>query len=259
MGFYEQVSGARMHAAYFRPGGVAFDVTKRTLEEIMLFCSQYPARLDEIEELLTYNRIWRKRLVGVGSIRYQEASSRGITGVLLRSVGCLWDLRKVQPYESYSFVDFKSIFGLTGDCFDRYLIRMAEMRESLACSTVFSDLLLFGKSPFRSVRTLASKSVSLFREFFKLSMEVILNHFEVYGNRGISDAGEYYGGIEAPKGEFGSYLSLDGTSDMSYRCKIRSPGFSHLQCLDYMTFNHFLSDVTTVIGTQDIVFGEVDR
>lgn len=136
---------------------------------------------------------------------------------------------------------------------------MVEMRESLESITLFSDLLLFGKSSFKSVRTLGSKSVSLFREFFKLSMEVILNHFEIYGNRGVSDSGEYYGGIEAPKGEFGAYLNLDGTSELAYRCKIRSPGFAHLQCLDYMTYNHFLSDVTTVVGTQDIVFGEVDR
>lgn len=259
MGFYEQVSGARMHAAYFRPGGVSFDSTRQTLEEIAFFCTQYPSRLTEIEELLTFNRIWRKRLVGVGSVRWKEASSRGITGVILRSVGCLWDLRKVQPYESYTASPFRSAFSITGDCFDRYLIRMVEMRESLESIAAFSDLLLFGKSSFRSVRTLGSKSVSLFREFFKLSMEVILNHFEIYGNRGVSDSGEYYGGIEAPKGEFGAYLNLDGTSELAYRCKIRSPGFAHLQCLDYMTYNHFLSDVTTVVGTQDIVFGEVDR
>jgi len=253
MGFYEQVSGARMHAAYFRPGGVAFDISSFLLDEIEIFCQQFKYRLDEIEELLTFNRIWRKRLVGVGTIRALEATNRGITGVMLRSAGVLWDLRKVQPYEQYAGINFTAAMGLFGDCFDRYLIRLWEMRQS---TSIMAQCALSLSSGL--IKTTSSKAVSLFRSFFKLSMETLISHFEIYGNTQKTGPSEAYCGIEAPKGEFGVYLAANGGS-LPYRCKIRSPGFLHLQSLDYMTFNHFLADVTTVIGTQDIVFGEVDR
>lgn len=253
MGFYEQVSGARMHAAYFRPGGVAFDVSTALLDELTLFCHQFKFRLDEIEELLTFNRIWRRRLVGVGAISALEAANRGITGVMLRSAGILWDLRKVQPYEKYSTLRFTSGVGLFGDCFDRYLIRLWEMRQS----TSLIIQCAFGLSS-GLVKNVSSKTVSLFRSFFKTSMETLVNHFEIYSNTQMAGSAETYAGIEAPKGEFGVFL-VTGGSSLPYRCKIRSPGFMHLQSLDYMSFNHFLADITTLIGTQDIVFGEVDR
>lgn len=253
MGFYEQISGARMHAAYFRPGGVSFDAKASLMDEIYFFCFQFSARIDEMEELLTNNRIWRRRLIGVGAISSNEGPTRGITGVLLRSVGVVWDLRKVQTYEFYSGANFTSALAITGDCFDRYLIRVWEMRQSTLVSAQCVLALSSG-----ALRSLVSKGVSLFRSFFKASMETLIGHFELYSNTQLLSSGEAYCGIEAPKGEFGTYLATNGGA-LSYRCKIRSPGLIHLQSLDYMIYNHFLADTTTLIGTQDIVFGEVDR
>lgn len=253
MGFYEQISGARMHAAYFRPGGVAFDISDSTFREIFLFANQFSFRLLEIEELLTNNRIWRQRLVGVGVVSSEEAANRGLTGVILRSTGVNWDLRKVTPYEIYGQLQFSVPIGSNGDCFTRYAMRIEEMRQSTLLIQQCLSLLVAG--PVRAAEYKMSSSI---RETMKLSMESLIHHFEVYSNRALVCRGEAYAGIESPKGEFGVFLAVSGLNS-PYRCKIRSPGFMHLQNLDYMVYNHFLADVTTVIGTQDIVFGEIDR
>lgn len=253
MEFYERVSGARMHSAYIRPGGVAQDIPIGLLDDIYIFVEQFSTRLDEMEEMLTANRIWKQRLVDIGTVSSQQAQDWGFSGVLLRGSGLNWDLRKHQPYETYNHVKFNVFVGTSGDCFDRYLIRVCEMRESLS---IISQCL--NNLPLGAIKTDDNKLVPPSRADVKSSMESLIHHFK-YFTEGVSvSRGETYTATEAPKGEFGVHLVSNGTN-RPYRCKIKAPGFSHLQGLDFMSKGHLLADVVTIIGTQDIVFGEVDR
>lgn len=254
MEFYERVSGARMHAAYVRPGGVAQDLPAGFLEDVYRFICQFPNRLKEMEELLTENRIWKQRLVDIGVVSWKEALDWGFSGVMVRGSGHVWDLRKVQSYEIYHLLDFDVIVGSHGDCYDRYLIRMEEMRQSLL---IIEQIL--NHLPKGEVKLEDRKITPPSRGRMKYSMEDLIHHFKLYteGFR-ISGRRESYSVIEAPKGEFGVFLVSDGTN-RPYRCRIKAPGFLHLQGLDFMSKNHLIADVVTIIGTQDIVFGEVDR
>ena len=253
MEFYERVSGARLHAAYFKVGGVASDLPVGLLDDIFVFASTFSSRLDEIEELLTYNRIWRQRLVNVGIVTDRQALEWGFSGVLLRSAGVAWDLRKTFPYEVYSRLAFGIPVGRFGDCFDRYLMRIEEMRQSLnIIKQCITDI------PNGLVKVDNSKWVPPARNILKTSMEGLIHHFKLYSEGVAVPAAACYSAIEAPKGEFGVYL-VSNNSNRPYRCKIKSPGFLHLQGLDFMARDHLLADVVTIIGTQDIVFGEVDR
>ena len=254
MEFYERVSGARMHAAYIRPGGVAFDIPLGLLQDIFNFIVAFESRIDEIEELLTNNRIWKQRLVDIGVVTAAEALEWGFSGVMLRGSGVCWDLRKVDCYEyAYQNVPFKVPVGKNGDCFDRYLIRVEEMRQSLkiiaACLNNISD---------GFVRNVDFKVNMPSRNIMKSSMEGLIHHFKLCTEGFIVPKGEVYCAVEAPKGEFGVFLVSNGTNK-PYRCRLRAPGFFHLQGLDFMCKNHMVADVVTIIGTQDIVFGEVDR
>jgi len=251
--FYERVSGARMHAAYFRPGGVAQDLPKGLCNDIYSFISQFSYRLDEIEELLTSNRIWKQRLIDIGVVTVDEALDWGFSGVMVRGSGLAWDLRKTQPYEIYDLLDFQVPVGQRGDCYDRYLIRVAEMRESL--KIIYQCL---NAMPSGFIRVDDRKIVAPSRAFMKYSMESLIHHFKLYSEGFNVPKGNIYQTIEAPKGELGVYLVSDG-SNKPYRCKIKAPGFLHLQGLDFMSQGHLIADVVTIIGTQDIVFGEVDR
>nr|QWK44399.1 NADH dehydrogenase subunit 7 [Arthrothamnus bifidus] len=253
MEFYERVSGARMHASYFRPGGVSQDITIGLIDDIFSFAAQFGQRLDEIEEMLTDNRIWQERLVDIGVVKAQEAIDWGFSGVMLRGSGIRWDLRKNEPYDAYSELSFQGVVGKTGDCYDRYLVRVEEMRQSL--SIIYQCL---NKMPEGSVKVDDSKITPPSRADVKQSMEALIHHFKLYTEGVTVPSGETYIATEAPKGEFGVYLVSDG-SNRPYRCKIKAPGFSHLQALNFMTNSHMLADVVTIIGTQDIVFGEVDR
>jgi len=253
MEFYERVSGARMHAAYIRPGGVSGDIPLGFLDDLHLFLFQFNLRLDEIEEMLTGNRIWKERLVDIGVVSASSAISWGFSGVMLRGSGLPWDLRKTQPYEIYSELDFSIPVGSTGDCFDRYLVRVEEMRQSLNLIQQATNLLSSGP-----VRTLDYKVSPPFRSEMKNSMEAIIHHFKFYTEGLVLPFGETYTATEAPKGEFGVYL-ISNNSDKPYRCKIKAPGFGHLQALNDMATGHMIADVVTIIGTQDIVFGEIDR
>ena len=253
MEFYERVSGARMHAAYFRPGGVSLDIPKGLLNDIYIFISQFSLRLDEIEELLTENRIWKQRLVDVGIVTLKEAQDWGFSGVMLRGSGIKWDLRKTQPYEIYDKLDFNIPVGVNGDCYDRYLLRLLEMRESLKIIEQCLNSIEVGVS-----KNSDSKITPPSRKDIKTSMESLTHHFKIFTQGFTVEESETYTSSEAPKGEFGVYLKSDG-SNRPYRCKIKAPGFSHLQALDFMSKQHLLADVVTIIGTQDIVFGEVDR
>jgi len=253
MEFYERISGARMHAAYFRPGGVHSDMPKGLLNDIYIFAQQFSLRLDEIEELLTENRIWKQRLVDVGTVNLKDAKDWGFSGVMLRGSGINWDLRKTQPYDVYDRMVFRVPVGSNGDCYDRYLIRILEMRESLS---IVEQCL--NQMPGGIIITNDSKLTPPTRKELKTSMEALTHHFKLYTQGFTAKKGETYTASEAPKGEFGVYLVSDGTN-RPYRCKIKSPGFSHLQALDFMSKDHLIADVVTIIGTQDIVFGEVDR
>nr|YP_011008455.1 NADH dehydrogenase subunit 7 [Undaria peterseniana]WBP70426.1 NADH dehydrogenase subunit 7 [Undaria peterseniana] len=253
MEFYERVSGARMHASYFRPGGVSQDISIGLIDDIFSFAAQFGQRLDEMEEMLTDNRIWQERLVDIGIVSAQESIDWGFSGVMLRGSGVRWDLRKNEPYDAYSDIDFQGVVGKTGDCYDRYLVRVEEMRQSL--SIIYQCL---NKMPEGSVKVDDSKISPPSRTEVKQSMEALIHHFKLYTEGVIVPAGETYTATEAPKGEFGVYLVSDG-SNRPYRCKIKAPGFSHLQALNFMANSHMLADVVTIIGTQDIVFGEVDR
>jgi len=253
MEFYERVSGARMHAAYIRPGGVSYDLPLGLLDDIHIFISQFNLRIDEMEEMLTSNRIWKQRLVDIGVVSAKDALNWGFSGVMLRGSGINWDLRKTQPYEVYDKMQFSIPVGTNGDCYDRYLIRVQEMRESLK---IIQQCL--NKIPMGPIKTDDHKVTPPSREHLKQSMESLIHHFKLY-TEGISvPAGETYTATEAPKGEFGVYLISNGTN-RPYRCKIKAPGFGHLQALDFMAKGHMVADVVTIIGTQDIVFGEVDR
>ncbi len=253
MEFYERVSGARMHAAYIRPGGVNNDLPVGLLNDIFKFIQSFPSRLDEIEEMLTNNRIWKQRLVDIGKVHYQQALNWGFTGVMLRGSGVGWDLRKTQSYEVYNLINFEIAVGKNGDCYDRYLIRVQEMRQSLRIIKQCLDLISEGL-----IKTDDFKFSNPMREEMKNSMESLIHHFKFFTEGVVVPSGECYVAVEAPKGEFGVYLVSDGTN-RPYRCRIHAPGFLHLQSLDFMSKKHMIADVVTIIGTQDIVFGEIDR
>lgn len=253
MEFYERVSGARMHAAYIRPGGVSLDLPNGLLEDLHAFLLQFSSRLDEMEELLTENRIWKQRLVNVGIVTAQQAFDWGFSGVMVRGSGIPWDLRKAQPYEIYSTLDFDIPIGVHGDCYDRYVVRMEEMRQSIRLIQQCMNTL-----PSGIIKTEDKKITPPSRLEFKDSMESLIHHFKYYSEGFAVPEGQVYVSVEAPKGEFGVFLVSDG-SHKPYRCKIKAPGFLHLQGLDFMAKGHMIADVVTIIGTQDIVFGEVDR
>lgn len=253
MEFYERVSGARMHAAYVRPGGVTQDIPAGLLQDIYLFIDQFASRIDELEEMLTNNRIWKQRLVNIGIVTAKEAMAWGFSGVMLRGSGVAWDLRQAQPYEVYDQMKFDIPTGLRGDCYDRYLIRVEEMRQSLR---ILSQAI--NQIPNGPVKMDDRKIAPPSRTHMKESMESLIHHFKLFTDGVVVPKGETYSCVEAPKGEFGVYLVSDGTN-RPYRCKIKAPGFAHLQAIDFMSKNHMLADVVTIIGTQDIVFGEVDR
>ncbi|BCD41964.1 NADH dehydrogenase subunit 7 (mitochondrion) [Chaetoceros tenuissimus] len=253
MEFYERVSGARMHAAYFRPGGVSMDIPAGLLNDIYLFVEQFNIRLLEVEEMLTENRIWKQRLVDIGVVTAEDAQAWGFSGVMLRGSGINWDLRKSQPYEVYNEVNFDVPTGTNGDCYDRYLIRVFEMKESLK---IIEQCL--NQIPSGIIKSSDNKLTPPSRKDIKQSMESLIHHFKVYTQGFVVPFNETYTASEAPKGEFGVYLVSNNTN-RPYRCKIKAPGFAHLQALDHMSKGHLIADVVTIIGTQDIVFGEVDR
>lgn len=253
MEFYERVSGARMHAAYIRPGGVSQDIPLGLWNDIMQFAEQFFWRITEVEELLNSNRIWKQRLVDVGIVSKSDALGMGFSGVMLRGSGVPWDLRKSQPYEVYDKLDFNVPVGKTGDCYDRYLIRVYEMYESVnLIKQALSDL------PSGIIKLDDKKITPPERVDMKYSMESLIHHFKLYSEGFNVPKNETYACVEAPKGEFGVYLVADG-SNKPYRCKIKAPGFLHLQSLNQMSKGHMIADVVTIIGTQDIVFGEIDR
>lgn len=253
MEFYERVSGARMHSAYIRPGGISQDIPLGLLDDIYIFAEQFAGRVDEMEEMLTENRIWKQRLVNVGVVTSKDALAWGFSGVLLRGSGLIWDLRKQQSYEVYDKLSFEILTGVNGDCYDRYVIRVGEMRQSL--SIIMQCL---NNIPNGIIKVDDKKITPPTRNEIKNSMESLIHHFK-YFTEGVSvPRGETYTATEAPKGEFGVYLLSNGTN-RPYRCKIKAPGFGHLQGLDMMSKGHMIADVVTIIGTQDIVFGEVDR
>jgi NADH dehydrogenase (ubiquinone) Fe-S protein 2 len=253
MEFYERVSGARMHAAYIRPGGVAQDLPNGLLDDIFVFIHQFAKRIDEIEELLSANRIWKQRLVDIGVVSADLAQAWGFSGVMLRGSGISWDLRRATPYEIYDKLEFNVPIGTHGDCFDRYAIRIEEMRQSL--HIIYQCLNNLPKGLFKLDD---HKITPPSRAFMKYSMESLIHHFKLFTEGFIVPAGEVYLPVEAPKGEFGVHLVSDG-STRPYRCRIKAPGFLHLQALDMMSRGHLIADLVTIIGTQDIVFGEVDR
>ena len=253
MELYERVSGARMHAAYFRPGGLQVDIPKGLLNDIYMFTEQFSLRLTEMEDMLTENRIWKQRLVDIGVVSSNDACQWGFSGVMLRGSGIYWDLRKSQPYEVYDRLKFDIPVGTNGDCYDRYLIRVFEMKESLKIIEQCLNLM-----PTGYIKTNDFKISPPTRTDMKQSMEALIHHFKMYTQGVNIPVNETYIGTEAPKGEFGVYLISDNTN-RPYRCKIKAPGFNHLQALDFMSKEHLIADVVTIIGTQDIVFGEVDR
>ena len=253
MEFYERISGARMHAAYFRPGGVSTDLPFGLLNDIFVFISQFTTRLNEIEEMLSENRIWKQRLVNVGEVTSVEAANWGFSGVMLRGSGVYWDLRKTQPYDVYAKLNFKVPTRPTGDCYDRYIIRLIEMRESIKLiEQCLNDI------PLGVVKTTDNKIIAPSRFLLKSSMESLIHHFKIYTEGLKIPKNETYTASEAPKGEFGVFL-VSNNSNRPFRCKIKSPGFNHLQGLNFMSTNHLIADVVTIIGTQDVVFGEIDR
>jgi NADH dehydrogenase (ubiquinone) Fe-S protein 2 len=253
MEFYERVSGARMHASYIRPGGVAQDMPLGLSEDIFKFSEQFASRIDEMEEMLTNNRIWKQRLVDIGVVSAQQAMDWAFSGVMLRGSGIKWDLRKASPYDVYDKMDFDIPVGSRGDCYDRYCVRIEEMRQSLRIIVQ-----CLNQMPTGMIKADDRKLTPPSRTQMKQSMESLIHHFKLYTEGYHVPEGATYTAVEAPKGEFGVYLVSNGTN-RPYRCKIRAPGFGHLQGLDFMAKEHMLSDVVTIIGTQDIVFGEVDR
>ncbi len=251
--FYERISGSRMHAAYFRPGGVHQDMPAGLAEDIYAFCEHFPKVLDDIDALLTENRIFKQRNVDIGKVDRAIAEMWGFSGVMLRSAGVAWDLRRNQPYECYNELDFQIPVGKNGDNYDRYVLRMEEMRQA---NNIMKQCL--EKMPRGAVSSTDNKVVPPKRGEMKTSMEALIHHFKLYTEGYHVPAGETYAAVEAPKGEFGVYLVSDG-SNKPYRCKIRAPSYAHLQAMDYMNRGHMLADVSAVIGSIDIVFGEVDR
>jgi NADH-quinone oxidoreductase subunit D len=253
MGFYEEVSGARMHAAYIRPGGVARDMPAGLTERIADWAEKFPQIIDDMEGLLTENRIFKQRTVDIGIVSKEEALDWGFTGPNLRASGYAWDLRKAQPYDGYDEIDFDIPIGKHGDCYDRYLVRVAEMRQSLRIIDQCLE-----KMPAGPAKVEDRKINPPPRGDMKHSMEALIHHFKLYTEGYHVPQGETYAAVEAPKGEFAVYLIADG-SNKPYRCRIRAPGFVHMQGMDFMLRGHMLADVPAVLGSIDIVFGEVDR
>ncbi len=257
MVFYERASGSRMHAKYFRMGGVHQDLPPALIDDIYKWNEAFPKVLDDIEGLLTGNRIFKQRNVDIGVVKLEDAFDYGFSGVMVRGSGAAWDLRKAQPYECYSEMDFDIPIGKNGDCYDRYLCRMAEMRESVKIMRQCCEKLRSagGGGP---VSVDNKKVVPPKRADMKRSMEALIHHFKLYTEGFDVPAGEVYACVEAPKGEFGVYLVADG-SNKPYRCKIRAPGFPHLAAMDFLNRGHMLADVSAILGSIDIVFGEIDR
>ncbi|MBN9309649.1 NADH-quinone oxidoreductase subunit D [Devosia sp.] len=255
--FYERASGSRMHAAYFRPGGVHQDLPQALIDDIEAFCDPFLLVLDDLEKLLTGNRIYMQRNADIGVVSAEDAWKWGFSGVMVRGSGAAWDLRKAQPYECYDRFDFDVPVGKNGDCYDRYLVRMEEMRQSIRIMKQAIALLNSpeGQGPVSSTD---GKVVPPPRSEMKQSMEALIHHFKLYTEGYKVPAGEVYAAVEAPKGEFGVYLVSDGTNK-PYRCHIRAPGFAHLQAMDFLCRGHMLADVAAILGSLDIVFGEVDR
>ena len=253
MGFYERVSGSRLHANYFRAGGVHKDLPLGLEEDIAKFCLEFPKIIDDLETLLTDNRIFKQRNVDIGIVSKQDALDYSFSGVMLRGSGVPWDLRKSQPYDCYDQFEFKIPIGKNGDCYDRYLCRIDEMRESIK---IINQCI--AKLPKGPVKTMDGKISPPSKKDIKESMEALIHHFKLFTEGYRVNKDEIYTAVEAPKGEFGVYLISDG-SNKPYKCKIRAPGFSHLQAMDYLIKGHMLADVPAVLGSMDIVFGEVDR
>jgi NADH-quinone oxidoreductase subunit D len=255
--FYERASGSRMHAAYFRPGGVHQDLPQALVDDIGAFCDPFLKVCDDLEALLTGNRIYMQRNADIGVVSAEDAWKWGFSGVMIRGSGVAWDLRKAQPYECYADLEFDIPIGKNGDCYDRYLVRMDEMRQSVRIMKQCIELL---NSPKGQGPVVANdgKVIPPRRAEMKQSMEALIHHFKLYTEGFKLPAGEVYAFVEAPKGEFGVYLVSDGTNK-PYRCKIRAPGFAHLSAMDFLTRGHMLADVSAILGSLDIVFGEVDR
>jgi len=255
MVFYERVSGSRMHAAYFRPGGVHQDMPLELVDDIDAWCSAFFKALDDIDALLTENRIFKQRNVDIGVVPLHEAWEWGFSGVMVRGSGAAWDLRKSQPYECYAEMDFDVPVGKNGDNYDRYLIRMEEMRQS---TRIMQQCCARLRKEMGPIATLDGKVAPPKRAEMKRSMEGLIHHFKLYTEGYRVPEGEVYAAVEAPKGEFGVYLVSDGTNK-PYRCKIRAPGFAHLSAMDHLCRGTMLADVSAILGSLDIVFGEVDR
>ena len=254
MVFYERASGARLHAAYFRPGGVHQDIPPALLDDILAWSLEFPNVLDDIEGLLSENRIFKQRNVDIAVVSEQEALDWGFSGVMVRGSGMAWDLRRAQPYECYDEFDFQIPVGTKGDCFDRYLCRMMEMRESVKIIQQAIEKLGHATGPVLSREKINPPS----RAEMKTSMEALIHHFKLYTEGFKVPMGEIYVAVEAPKGEFGVYLVSDGTNK-PYKVKIRAPGYLHLAAIDHLAKGHQLADVAAIIGTMDVVFGEIDR
>ncbi|QFR32514.1 NADH-quinone oxidoreductase subunit D [Ancylobacter sp. TS-1] len=255
MVFYERASGSRMHAAYFRPGGVHQDLPRQLVEDILAWTHTFPAFMDDLERLLTDNRIFKQRNVDIGIVSLEDAWAWGFSGVMVRGSGAKWDLRRSQPYECYDELDFSIPIGKNCDNYDRYCIRMEEMRQSAYIMRQCCERLLKETGPVSAVD---NKIVPPKRGEMKRSMESLIHHFKLYTEGFHVPAGDVYAAVEAPKGEFGVYLVADGTNK-PYRCKIRAPGFAHLQAMDFLCRGYMLADVSAILGSLDIVFGEVDR
>jgi len=253
MEFYERASGARLHANYFRPGGVAADLPEGLLEDIWAYTERFPKFWDDLNNLLTENRIFKQRTVDIGVATADEALDWGFTGPMLRGSGVPWDLRKAQPYDGYEGYEFDIPTGSTGDCYARYLVRMEEMRQSI--SIIRQAIKAMPDGP---VKVNDRKVTPPQRAEMKTSMEALIHHFKLYTEGYHVPAGETYAAVEAPKGEFGVYLVADG-SNKPYRCKIRAPGFAHLQACEFLSKGHMLADAVAIIGSMDVVFGEIDR
>lgn len=253
MEFYERVSGARLHAAYYRPGGVHQDLPNGILEDISKWAQKFPKFIQDLESILDENRIFKQRLVDIGVVSAADAIRWGFTGPMLRASGVDWDLRKAQPYMVYDRMQFDIPIGKNGDCYDRYLVRMAELKQSLRIINQCIEQI-----PSGSVTSDDRKIVPPKRAEMKQSMEALIHHFKLYTEGFHVPSGETYAAVEAPKGEFGVYLVSDG-SNKPYRCKIRAPGFAHLQAMDFVSKGHMLADAVAILGSMDIVFGEIDR
>ena len=255
MVFNERASGARLHANYFRVGGVRQDLPPELVQDISDWCDAFPGVLDDIEGLITDNRIFKQRNVDIGVVTKEEAIAWGFSGVMVRGSGIAWDLRRSQPYECYNDLEFDIPLGVNGDCYDRYRCRMQEMRESTKIMKQCCDRLLKTPGPVISED---NKIAPPRRGEMKRSMEALIHHFKLFTEGYRPPPGEIYAAVEAPKGEFGVYLVSDGTN-RPYRCKIRAPGYPHLQAMDWMNRGHMLADVSAILGSLDIVFGEIDR